>query len=486
MTKKTDNGSSTLKKWILAAIMVLVPIAVTIIEPSAMGLEGITAIQQRMLAIFLFAALSWIFELFPAWVTSIAVIALIALTDSDSAFYFYQHQKFPNQEAGNLLKSSNVLKSFGDPSIVLYICCLVMAVTASKIGLDAKLARAILHPFGKKPANVLLGVMLATGILSMFMSDTATTALMIGMMTPVFVSMGDDTKGKASLALSVTFAALIGGMGTPVGTPPAMLAFNAINNPNGLNLHVSFAMWMVIMIPLCFALIFLAWRVLVRMFPFSVKEVEIVFVNKASSRRDLIIVVATYAITIFLWVTQGLTGVNNSVAALVPVVILSIFGIFTAKELNQLPWAVLWMFAGGLALGDGMDKVGLSSFLIDKVPFGAMSPIIILIVSALICWGLSNFISNTGTAALMIPVLTAMAVSMGDRLAPVGGGLTIIMGIAISASMAMSLPVSTPGNAIAYATGHVTQKQMARAGIVIGLIGLIIGYLFITVASKLF
>ena len=451
-----------------------------------MGLEGITAIQQRMLAIFLFAALSWIFELFPAWVTSIAVIALIALTDSDSAFYFYQHQKFPNQEAGNLLKSSNVLKSFGDPSIVLYIGGLVMAVTASKIGLDAKLARAILHPFGKKPANVLLGVMLATGILSMFMSDTATTALMIGMMTPVFVSMGDDTKGKASLALSVTFAALIGGMGTPVGTPPAMLAFNAINNPNGLNLHVSFAMWMVIMIPLCFALIFLAWRVLVRMFPFSVKEVEIVFVNKASSRRDLIIVVATYAITIFLWVTQGLTGVNNSVAALVPVVILSIFGIFTAKELNQLPWAVLWMFAGGLALGDGMDKVGLSSFLIDKVPFGAMSPIIILIVSALICWGLSNFISNTGTAALMIPVLTAMAVSMGDRLAPVGGGLTIIMGIAISASMAMSLPVSTPGNAIAYATGHVTQKQMARAGIVIGLIGLIIGYLFITVASKLF
>ncbi|MCF0198573.1 MAG: SLC13/DASS family transporter [Bacteroidaceae bacterium] len=473
----------SLRKWLMAAVMMIVPIVVSFVKPSAMGLDGITANQQQMLAIFIFAALSWIFELFPAWVTSVTVIALIALTDSDSAFTFYLNRTTPGQELGEVLQSSKILRCFGDPSIVLYIGGLVMALTASKIGLDAKLARAILHPFGKKPTNVLLGVMLATGILSMFMSDTATTALMVGMMTPVFVSMGDDLKGKAALALSITFSALIGGMGTPVGTPPAMLAFNAINDPDGLNLHLSFAHWMVVMIPLCLALIVLSWRVLVWMFPFSVSEVEIVFVNKATCRRDLIIVVVTYAITIFLWVTQGFTGVKNSVAALVPVVILSISGIFTSSDLNKLPWSVLWMFAGGLALGSGMDDVGLSSFLIEKVPFGAMSPLLILVVSALLCWALSNFISNTGTAALLIPVLTAMAVSMGDRLDGVGGGLTLIMGIAISASMAMSLPVSTPGNAIAFATGHVTQRQMACAGLVVGLLGLIIGYAFITLVG---
>ena len=363
---------------------------------------------------------------------------------------------------------------------MLYIGGLVMAVTASKIGLDVKLARAILRPFGKKPSNVLLGAMLATGVLSMFMSDTATTALMIGVMTPVFASMGGDAKGKASLALSVTFASLIGGMGTPVGTPPAMLAYNAINDPNGLNMHLTFAQWMLAMVPLCLVLIILAWRILVWLFPFKVKEVEMVFDNKATNRRDLIIVVATYAITIFLWLTQGITGVTNSVAALVPIVILSISGIFTAKDLNDLPWSVLWMFAGGLALGLGMDEVELSTFLINKVPFGAMSPLFILIVSELVCWGLSNFISNTGTAALMIPVLTEMATEMGGYLAPIGGGVTLVMGIAISASMAMSLPVSTPGNAIAYSTGHVSQRQMAKAGIVVGLLGLILGYALIT------
>ena len=221
------------------------------------------------------------------------------------------------------------------------------------------------------------------------------------------------------------------------------------------------------------------------LFPFKSNEIEIEFANTDARRRDIIIVVSTYILTVFLWITEGITGVSNSVAALVPVVVLSVFGIFTSQDLNNLPWAVLWMFAGGLALGYGMDDVELSTFLIAKVPFGAMSPLLIIVVSALICWGLSNFISNTGTAALMMPVLTAMAVSMGDELAPVGGGVTLLIGIALSASMAMSLPVSTPGNAIAFSTGHVTQKQMVKAGVIIGLLGLVIGYAAIILATTI-
>ena len=478
--------SSVSRRWILAAVMVVVPLVVAMVPPSWMGLEGMVFHQQTMLAIFAFAALSWIFELYPAWVTSVVVIFLITLTDSDSAFFFFRDHTLTNRELGKLISAPSILRSFGDPSIILYIGGLVMALSASKIGLDAKLARAILHPFGRKPANVLLGVMLATGLLSMFMSDTATTALMIGMMTPVFVSMGDDTKGKAALALSVTFASLIGGMGTPVGTPPAMLAFNALNDPEGLNLGLSFATWMAVMVPLCLLLIVIAWRVLVWMFPFTSTDIEVTFVNRASSRRDLVIVVATYALTILLWITGGVTGVSNSVAALVPVVVLAMTGIFTADDVSRLPWSVLWMFAGGLALGSGMDDVGLSTFLIEKVPFDTMSPLLVIVVSALICWTLSNFISNTGTAALIIPVLSAMAMSMGDHLDAGGGATTLIMGIAISASLAMSLPVSTPGNAIAFATGHVTQRQMVRAGIVVGLLGLIIGYAFVMLAMTVF
>ena len=475
----------TLKTWILAAIMLLVPTALVIVDPHVIGLDEMTGNQQQMLAIFCFAALSWIFELYPAWVTSIAVIALISLTTSDSAFTFYLNWQAPGQQLGKVVKSSSMLRCFGDPSIILYIGGLVMALTASKIGLDAKVARAILHPFGKKPKYVLLGVMIATGFLSMFMSDTATTALMIGVMTPVFAALGDDKKGKAAIALSVTFAALIGGIGTPVGTPPAMLAYNEINDPDGLNMHLTFGGWMAVMVPLCIVLIFVAWQLLVWLFPFKAKEIEVKFVDKSTSRRQLIIVVGTYVLTIFLWLTEHITGVNNNVAALVPIVILSVFGIFTTSDINKLPWSVLWMFAGGLALGYGMDDVGLSTYLVAMVPFGAMSPVVILIVSALLCWVLSNFISNTGTAALIIPVLSAMAISMGHTLDPVGGATAIIMGIAISASMAMSLPVSTPGNAIAFSTGHVTQRQMATAGVIIGLIGLAIGYVFVAFAGRL-
>ena len=346
MSKATD-----ISKWVKIAVMLAVPVVTVLVDPGAFGMDGMTGAQQNMLAIFFFAALSWVFDLYPAWVTSVMVIALILLTGSDSAFVFYRDWTGPGQAVGEVVKSSRVLMCFGDPAIMLYIGGLVMALTASKIGLDAKLARAILYPFGTKPEKLLLGVMLGTGILSMFMSDTATTALMIGMMTPVFLKLGSDNNGKAAFAIAITFSALIGGMATPIGTPPSMLAYNAINDPQGLNMHVSFVTWMAVMVPICFIMIFLAWRILLRLFPMSTGDIEVTFVNKASSRRELIIVIATYAVTILLWLTEGLTGIKNSVAAMVPVVVLSVFGIFTADDLNKLPWAVLWMLAGGLALG---------------------------------------------------------------------------------------------------------------------------------------
>ena len=143
------------------------------------------------------------------------------------------------------------------------------------------------------------------------------------------------------------------------------------------------------------------------------------------------------------------------------------------------------MVAGGFALGLGMNGSGLASAAIASIPFGSWSPIIILIISGLICYFLSNFISNTATAALLVPILAVVCNGMGNSLDTIGGTPTILMGIALSASAAMCLPISTPPNAIAYSTGLVDQKDMLKVGILIGILTMILGYAVLYFVGKI-
>lgn len=134
------------------------------------------------------------------------------------------------------------------------------------------------------------------------------------------------------------------------------------------------------------------------------------------------------------------------------------------------------MVAGGFALGLGMNGSGLADAAIESIPFGQWSPIAILVISGLICYFLSNFISNTATAALLVPILAVVCSGMGDKLAGIGCTTTVLIGIAIAASSAMCLPISTPPNAIAYSTGLVKQNDMLKIGLICGLISLGLGY----------
>ena len=135
------------------------------------------------------------------------------------------------------------------------------------------------------------------------------------------------------------------------------------------------------------------------------------------------------------------------------------------------------MVAGGFALGLGFQKTGLASHLVSTVPFGSWSPIVVLISSGLICWVLSNFISNSATAALLVPILCSVGLGMGDSLDAVGGVRALLIGVALSASLAMTMPISTPPNAIAHSTGYIEQKDMLKSGLIIGLLCGLIGYL---------
>jgi sodium-dependent dicarboxylate transporter 2/3/5 len=165
--------------------------------------------------------------------------------------------------------------------------------------------------------------------------------------------------------------------------------------------------------------------------------------------------------------------------------VFSITGILTAKDLQELNWSVLWMVAGGFALGLALNDSGLAKNAIDSIPFGGFSPLIILIISGLICYILSNFISNTATAALLMPILAVVCRGIGDGLSTIGGTPTVLIGIAIAASAAMCLPISTPPNAIAYSSGMLEQKHIVKLGATIGVLGLVLGYLLVFLVGEL-
>ena len=135
------------------------------------------------------------------------------------------------------------------------------------------------------------------------------------------------------------------------------------------------------------------------------------------------------------------------------------------------------MVAGGFALGVGLNESGLAENAINSIPFETWSPVVILVVALLVCYGLSNFISNTATAALLVPILAVVCKGMGDSIDSIGGVKTVLIGIAIAASVSMCLPISTPPNAIAHSTGLVEQRDMVKLGLCVGVTGLILGWL---------
>ena len=159
------------------------------------------------------------------------------------------------EEVGTLLSYKGIMACFADPVIMLFIGGFILAIAATKTGLDAQLAKNLLKPFGQKSENVLLGFLVITGLFSMFISNTATAAMMLTFLTPVFKQLPANGKGRIALALSIPIAANIGGMGTPIGTPPNTIALKYLNDPEGMNLGIGFGQWMLYMVPLVLVLL---------------------------------------------------------------------------------------------------------------------------------------------------------------------------------------------------------------------------------------
>jgi sodium-dependent dicarboxylate transporter 2/3/5 len=462
-------------------ITALVTLIIWNLPSACFGIAGLTVVQQRVIAIFVMAVMLWITEAIPAWATSIAIIFVLLFCVSNSSFNFLQGNE---GQYGQLLDSVGIMACFADPTIILFLGGFILAIAATKSGLDVWMAKTLIKPFGKKSENVLLGFLLITGVFSMFISNTATAAMMLTFLTPVFKALPANGKGRIALTMSIPIGANLGGMGTPIGTPPNAFAYKVLNDPAGLNMQIGFGQWMMIMGPLVIVLLLIAWVVLKKFFPFTQKTIELNIEGDMSHNWRTAVVGITFAITILLWIMGKYVGVNSNTVAMLPIAVFAITGVITAKDLQKIDWGVIWMVAGGFALGLALNGTGLAKVAIQAIPFGEWSPIVILIIAGLVCYFLSIFISNTATAALMIPILTVVCEGMGDKLSVIGGTSTMLIGIAVAASAAMTLPISTPPNAIAYSTGLIDQKDMAKTGIVVGFLTLIIGFTLLVVVGK--
>ena len=455
----------------LLAIAILTTI-IWFLPVEAFGIEGLTVLQQRIIAIFVFAATMWILEAVPAWTTSLLIIVIMLLTVSNSGITFLISD-IPKED---LISYKTIMATFADQTVMLFLGGFILALVASKSGVDITLARAMLRPFGTRPGVVLLGFLLVTAVFSMFVSNTATAAMMLTFLTPVLKSLPANERGRIALALAIPIGANIGGMGTPIGTPPNGIALGYLNNSEGLNLGIGFDQWMMVMTPLMLLILFIAWFLLMKMYPFKADSVQLKIIGGAKKGWRTNVIYATLVITILLWMFEKKIGINSYVVALIPVGVFSLTRIIKSKDLKEIDWAVLWMVAGGFALGVGMDKTGLAKTLVEAIPFNEWPVLIVMVGSGIICWLLSTFISNSAAAALMVPILAAVGKGMGSALDEYGGIGTLLIGIALSASFAMALPISTPPNAIAYSTGLIKSSQMCIVGVIMGVIGLIIGY----------
>jgi sodium-dependent dicarboxylate transporter 2/3/5 len=315
--------------------------------------------------------------------------------------------------------------------------------------------------------------------------------MMLAILAPVLKLFDEDDCGKAAFALAIPLGANIGGMGTPIGTPPNAIALGALNDAIArgdlVANPVSFGQWMAFGIPYVIILMVLAWILLLKIYPIKMKEMvlNIEGAGKFDTSPKAIIVYITFVVCVLLWVTgKGVHGINDNAIAMIPMAVFALTGVITKKDLNAMSWDVLWLVAGGFALGVGLNATGLAAHLIKTIPFASWSPIALMVGCGIICLFMANFMSHTSTATLLVPILCAVGIACQGNLTGLGGVTALLVSVAFASSLGMSLPISTPPNALAHATGYTDTRGMAITGVVMGLGGLVLSWVMMIVLAK--
>ncbi len=451
-------------------VVVLAGIALFVL-PSLLPLDGLSAAGAIAFGLFLAAALFWVCEPIPIYATSLLVIGgQLLFLSKDAPLVVARGFPYPVEQATAAAKFTGTL---AHPILILFLGGFMLAEAASKFSVEKALTRWMLAPFGTRPSRVLLGLMLATALLSAFMSNTATTAMMIAVVAPIVAVLPAGDRFRTALALSIPVAANLGGMATPIGTPPNAVALGALSSAGQ---PVAFSTWMLYAVPLTVLAVALGWRLLLALFPPAAAEIRLDLTGRFDRSREAWIFYGVGGATVLLWLTEALHGLPSTMTAFLPIALLPALGILGKKEIRGLSWEVLWLVGGGISLGYSLSDTGLATWLIGLVSWNALGPVAVLVGFVALSILLANFLSHTVTTALLVPI----AISLGTSGALGEGGSMVFLAaaIALASSFGMSLPISTPPNAIALATGLVETPQMARIGVLMAVAGFVLTLAF--------
>jgi solute carrier family 13 (sodium-dependent dicarboxylate transporter), member 2/3/5 len=426
---------------------------------------GFSDSQVYVIFLLFFSIGLWITEAIPAFAVSLFIMAFLV---------FALGNKYFNSAPENIEK---YVHTFSSSVIWLLLGGFFLAAAMTKTKLDQALFKLTLKISGRNPRNLLLGIMLTTMVASMLMSNTATTAMVVAAVMPLLMSLGKQSGFAKALLLGISIAAATGGMGTIIGTPPNAIAAGALENAG---LPISFLDWMKYGVPLTLGLTLISCFVLIRIFIKDKNPISLDFLEKQETGtspefiRNRRIVLVVIIITVGLWLTTSFHGIKVAAVCAVPLVILTLTGVLEGKDIKGLPWDTLLLVAGGLSLGVALEQTGLLNHYAQKLITMEINTIVLMAIFAFITMLVSNVMSNTAASTVMIPL--GMAILTGFK-------TEIALVIALSASTALLLPVSSPSNAIVYSTGFLEQKDFRIGGLLVGILGPVLAILLVMLFS---
>ncbi|PSK93655.1 sodium-dependent dicarboxylate transporter 2/3/5 [Murinocardiopsis flavida] len=449
--------------------------------------EGLSSAGLAVLATTLWVATWWITEAIPIPVTSLLPVVLLPLTGA--------------------LDGDAVVAAYGNDIIFLFLGGFSLAIAMEKWNLHQRIALSIVAAIGTSPRRIVLGFMVATGFLSMWVSNTAATMMMIPVGLAVVYQAARSLRGgefaddlpkfEKSIVFGIGYAATIGGLGTLIGTPPLAVLSATVGELFGES--ISFGGWMAFGVPIAVILLALAWFYLtVVKFRVRFKQLpggrEIIREERRSlggMSTEEKVVFGVFLGTAFMWVTRSflwedlLPGISDGVIAIAATVVLFTLPsrstgekrILQWEDSKKIPWGILLLFGGGLAIAAGFVDTGLSAWIGEQLRGldGVDITLTIVLATALVLF-LTEITSNAATATMILPVMAALAVSLNIH------PYALMVPCAMAANCAFMLPVGTPPNAIMFGTGRVKIMEMVRVGFWLNLIALaliIAGTLFL-------
>lgn len=400
-----------------------------------------------------------------------------------------------------IMPIADVGANYGSPIIFLFFGGFVLALALEKVNLHKRISLTIVKFTGTTPERVILGFMLATAFMSMWISNTASTVVMLPIAISVIKLLIDDKDGftkndknfALSIMLGIAFAANAGGIATVIGTPPNSVLIGLLENQ--YNTQISFLTWMSFGLPFSILMIVSVYFVLVKwMFPCAginftssenLIEDELKKLGKISKEEKRVLTI--FSITVFLWISRTLINnifptlkLSDTIISLIGAV--SLFSIplnfkkgsFVLKwsDTSKLAWGILLLFGGGLALAKGMESSGLVALITDTISKGDFNILFTVSLLIILMLFMTELMSNVALVAVLAPVVAGIAIGLNIPI------LNLLIPVTMASSCAFMLPMATPPNAIVFASGYVKVNQMVRAGVVLNIIAIILLILY--------